>query len=256
MDIIRTARDGYQALLTELNKQEAPTILIEDFNYLHNKAIQNYVNKRNNLYPIGQQEKDDLAPLKVFGHKIDTVTLENNKHPRAFSVELPTDYFHLQRQSAEIEVVLRQGVCQQANYNKFPITTMIDSEQLSEIVNNYYTRPSFKRVYYTLYQINKELEESDDINYKLDFYCGEDSNVVVKTAYIDYLKKPKVITLTQDDIYSYEDTSMKLQFAPYVNLEIVKELLMFVLENSSDPRLNTSGAVNQSIAPPAQFQQK
>jgi hypothetical protein len=34
-----TARQCYEAILIELNKENAPNILLEDFNYLFNKAI-------------------------------------------------------------------------------------------------------------------------------------------------------------------------------------------------------------------------
>jgi len=48
---------------------------------------------------------------------------------------------------------------------------------------------------------------------------------------------------------------MELEFTEYVNLEILKEMLILVLENASDPRLNTVAQINQSIAPPVTFQQ-
>jgi hypothetical protein len=34
-----TARAIYEAMLTELNKVEAPSLLLEDYNYFLNKAI-------------------------------------------------------------------------------------------------------------------------------------------------------------------------------------------------------------------------
>jgi hypothetical protein len=34
-----TARQVYEAMLVELNKTEAPSLLLEDFNYFFNKAI-------------------------------------------------------------------------------------------------------------------------------------------------------------------------------------------------------------------------
>ena len=39
-----TARDLYEIALIELNKLEAPSLLLEDFNYFVNKAIQQYSN--------------------------------------------------------------------------------------------------------------------------------------------------------------------------------------------------------------------
>ena len=43
-----TAREVYEGVLIELNKVDAPTMLLEDFNYLFNKSIYQYVNKKYN----------------------------------------------------------------------------------------------------------------------------------------------------------------------------------------------------------------
>jgi hypothetical protein len=48
-----------------LHKENAPNILLEDFNYLVNKAIYQYINKRYNIYDINQQTTDDLRVLKA-----------------------------------------------------------------------------------------------------------------------------------------------------------------------------------------------
>lgn len=55
-----TARELYNNALIEINKLEAPPLLLEDYNYLLNKAVQQYVNKVYNRYEIGQQSTDDL----------------------------------------------------------------------------------------------------------------------------------------------------------------------------------------------------
>lgn len=59
-----TVRDLYDNLLIELNKVEAPSLLLEDFIYFANKAVQQYINKRYNLYDVTQQTTDDLRVLK------------------------------------------------------------------------------------------------------------------------------------------------------------------------------------------------
>ena len=60
-----TVRDLYDAALIEINKLEAPSMLLEDYNYFINKAIQQYINKAYNRYEINQQATDDLGALKV-----------------------------------------------------------------------------------------------------------------------------------------------------------------------------------------------
>lgn len=60
-----TSRDIYEFTLIELNKLEAPSLLIEDFNYLLNKAIQQYINLVYSKSEIDQQSTDDIRVLKA-----------------------------------------------------------------------------------------------------------------------------------------------------------------------------------------------
>ena len=60
-----TERQLYDNILSELNKVEAPSILLEDFIYFANKGVQQYVNKVYNRYDINQQSTDDLRALKT-----------------------------------------------------------------------------------------------------------------------------------------------------------------------------------------------
>ena len=60
-----TSRQLYEATLIELNKENAPNLLLEDFNYFANKAIYQYTNKRYNIYDVSQQTTDDLRVLKA-----------------------------------------------------------------------------------------------------------------------------------------------------------------------------------------------
>lgn len=59
-----TARQIFEATLIELSKIQAPALKLYEFNYLFNKAINQYINKVYNLYDINQQTTDDLRVLK------------------------------------------------------------------------------------------------------------------------------------------------------------------------------------------------
>lgn len=50
----------YNVALIEQNKQEAPTLLIEEYNYLINKAIMQYINLTYARFDLNQQASDDL----------------------------------------------------------------------------------------------------------------------------------------------------------------------------------------------------
>lgn len=60
-----TARQVFEATLIELSKIQAPALKLYEFNYLFNKAINQYVNKVYNVYDINQQTTDDLRVLKA-----------------------------------------------------------------------------------------------------------------------------------------------------------------------------------------------
>ena len=103
-----TARQIWEGLLTELSKVNAPSMLLQDFNYFLNKAVYQYINKRYNIYDINQQTTDDVRVLK------STAVLDVSKltdgdlailadlgagNSRIFGatyeVTLPLDYMHL-----------------------------------------------------------------------------------------------------------------------------------------------------------------
>lgn len=70
-----TARQVFEATLIELSKIQAPSLKLYEFNYLFNKAINQYTNKVYNVYDINQQTTDDLRALKATAfltpHKVE-----------------------------------------------------------------------------------------------------------------------------------------------------------------------------------------
>ena len=85
-------------------------------------------------------------------------------------------------------------------------------------------------------------------------YGTDDSIFELTDVYIDYLKAPQHIRLTQKQLDTTEDTSQLLEFPDYVCQEIINELVTLLMENISDQRLQTHPVVSQSIANPAQQQ--
>ena len=61
--------------------------------------------------------------------------------------------------------------------------------------------------------------------------------------------------MTQEQLDKTQDTSQIMEFPDYVCQEIINGLVKLVMENASDPRLQTNIPINQTIAPPAQQQQ-
>lgn len=70
------------------------------------------------------------------------------------------------------------------------------------------------------------------------------------------MKTPQFIRLTQDQVDRVIDTSQVLEFPDYVCQEIVNELVKLLMENASDPRIQTNIPINQTIANPMQQEEK
>ena len=86
---------------------------------------------------------------------------------------------------------------------------------------------------------------------RIEIRFGEDDTIFTpEYAYIDYIKAPMFIQLTYDDITSTEDNTRILEFPDYVCFEIVNEFVKLLMENASDPRLQTNYAINQTIGDP------
>lgn len=91
------AKQIFEYALVELNKREAPSLLLEDYNYFINKAINQFVNKSYNIYDINQQKSDDLRVLKSSSVLIPIVSddwTSSNLFDKTYEVDLPDDYFH------------------------------------------------------------------------------------------------------------------------------------------------------------------
>ena len=90
---------------------------------------------------------------------------------------------------------------------------------------------------------------------RMEIRYGKDNSLFeLEKVFIDYIKTPQYIRLTQEELDLVEDTSQVLEWPDYVCYEIVKELVTLLLENAGDPRLQTNIPINQAIASPVQQQ--
>ena len=320
-----------------MNKVQAPSLLLEDFNYLINKAINQFVNKRYNIYDVNQQTTDDLRVLKstVRLDVTDTsettdVAKKDSLYGAVYEFELPKDYLHLLNCVCEYKVNKQFKCYDEGSYVQFG-ATRLTSDLWSKIINNFYMRPDYRRPYYFIHNVNMALTEqhgkqtwsgsksripSNQINIptdpgnidfkettlstnqdsdnnpyvketkgglsktisinninvngiektggvrygnpskvRLEIRYGKDNSVFqLSSVYVDYIKSPQYIRITQEQLDKTEDTSQIMEFPDYVVQEIINELVHIVMENSSDQRLQTHIPISQSIANPAQQQ--
>lgn len=328
-----TARQVWEGMLTELSKVNAPSMLLQDFNYFFNKAINQYINKRYNIYDINQQTSDDLRVLKatsILEAKLATqseplkalVSLGAGKSKlfgATYEVTLPSDYLHILN-CVCIYKVNKNWKCYNAgDYVQFA-AKRLTADSWSVIVNDYYNRPLPERPYFYIHNINinntvptnpitsdnpngTDMATKYDVttstssvggvdgtagksnfnrtitlgepdkrsvstverdagtrygnasNVRMEIRYGHDNSVFsLEKVFIDYIKSPQTIRLTQEQVNLTEDTSQIMEFPDYVCQEIINELTMLVMENTADPRLQTNPTVTQSIANPAQQQ--
>lgn len=149
-----TARQAFDSLLTELNKVNAPSMLIQDFNYFINKAIGIYINKRYNIYDINQQTTDDLRVLKATS--ILDVS-KNNKlsklYGATYEVYFPLDYLHLLNCICVYELNEKFQCNSEGDIITVP-AKKLTADSWMGVITNYYNRPNPKQPYYYINNIN------------------------------------------------------------------------------------------------------
>lgn len=293
-----TARELYEYALIELNKLEAPSLLLEDYNYFINKAVQQYINLVYAKLEIDQQSTDDIRVLKTsailkpirLSEDPTYSHLSNGLFKSSYYVDLPADYMHLLNCIVEYKVSVSNFKCYNKNDIVYFAARRLTPDMYTQILNNAYMRPMYKRPYYYLNNINtantivtnpsmdtaildankKDNETPStlvDSNNKqgdrlsnpsivrLELRYGNDDGVFIpNNIYVDYLKSPMYIRLTQEQINSTLDYSQVLEFPDYVCFEIANIFVRLLMENTSDPRLQTNMPINNTIAAPAAIQ--
>ena len=293
-----TARELYEYALIELNKLEAPSLLLEDYNYFINKAVQQYINLVYAKLEIDQQSTDDIRVLKTsailkpvkLSENPTYSHLANGMFKSSYYVDLPADYMHLLNCIVEYKVGVSNFKCYNKGDMVYFAARKLTPDMYTQVLNNAYMRPMYKRPYYYLTNINtantivtnpsmdtaildanKENNETpsalvDSNNVpgdrlanpsivRLELRYGTDDGVFVpNNIYVDYLKSPMYIRLTQEQINSTLDYSQVLEFPDYVCFEIANIFVRLLMENVGDPRLQTNMPINNTIATPAAIQ--
>lgn len=166
-----TARQVWEGMLTELSKVNAPSMLLQDFNYFFNKAINQYVNKRYNIYDISQQTTDDLRVLKattvlepeLIANTINGVDTSDWKAGNAslfgatYEVYFPLDYLHMLNCICVYKLNKRFKCYNAGDYVQFA-AKRLTADSWSVVVNDYYNRPLPERPYYYIHNVNTSVQ--------------------------------------------------------------------------------------------------
>lgn len=150
-------------------------MLLQDFNYFFNKAINQYINKRYNIYDVNQQTTDDLRVLKstaILKPEKMTDKAPSNKMDinlsdlgagmsklfgAIFEVNLPLDYLHILNCIC-IYKVKKRFKCYDAGNNVQFAAKRLTADSWSVVINDFYNRPLPERPYYYIHNVNQNIE--------------------------------------------------------------------------------------------------
>lgn len=160
-----TIRELYEYALIEMNKVEAPSLLLEDFNYFINKAVQQYINKVYNRYDINQQSSDDLRVLKAttklpvniqdlsVGNVASGVGYAAKNKKFVYVAELPSNYMHILNCIVEFRVKKAYKCYAKDDHVDFP-ARRLTADMAAGIMHNVYMKPAYKRPYFYINNIS------------------------------------------------------------------------------------------------------
>lgn len=171
-----TARQVFESTLIELSKVQAPALKLYEFNYLFNKAINQYINKVYNHYDLNQQTTDDLRVLKSTAYLTpvkynkENSALHNSTanagsylsrahssiqslHGATYEVALPLDYLHLLNCICVFYVAKQKDCWDAGSYIEIPATRLA-ADTWAQIITDIYNRPSPMRPYYYIHNQN------------------------------------------------------------------------------------------------------
>lgn len=199
-----TSKQLYHAVQIEMNKENAPNILLESFNYFVNRAINQYVNKRYNIYDINQQTTDDLRVLKATAILEPTKSEDYNDFSTAsmatYYVTLPSDYLHMLNCIC-IYKVKKTWNCYDAGDHWRASAKRLTADAFSQVLDNFWNKPTHNKPYYYIHNVNKQIyipteekdgeientEAVDTRNFPLTFF--DEGNSIVIAASCSVIKE-------------------------------------------------------------------
>lgn len=250
-----TVLDFYGNVLVELNKEEAPTQSLFEFNYYLNKSIQECANIAYNTFETTQQTTDYLQAIKRQVLKQGN-QLTAGSYTNSYRILLPLNYWHLT--NVYVKVRSPKIDCGKIVQGQFTVSQPISVKKANDdmypfVEMNEFDKPNWKeeRVYYHIYSDD---ESVDSVSTKgwLEIITGNlGTNTTIDELGLRYLKEPNKYTLTyrQLDVFrnTAVDESQVFEFPNYVCNEIVKKYVALTFEQQVNERLQSNIPINQSI---------
>jgi hypothetical protein len=158
-----SARELYEGVLIEINKDHSSNILLEDFNFWANKAINIYTNKKYNIYDVNQQSTDDLRVLKATAMlkpiKVNDYAGLSLANGANYEIVMPSDYLHLLNCIC-IYKVNKTYKCYNKGDTWRSAAKRLTADMYSQILDNFWNKPTYKNPYYYIHNINTSKDNS------------------------------------------------------------------------------------------------
>lgn len=164
-----TAKGIYEATLIELSKVNAPALKLHEFNYLCNKAINQFINEIYNSYDINQQTTDDIRVLKSTAYlqpkkvELSYPTVEgaaikkNTLTGATYEIQMPQDYLHLLNCICVYYLDSNYKCYDKGDYIEIP-AKRLTADSWSNVVNDIYNKPSPLNPYYYIHNRNQQID--------------------------------------------------------------------------------------------------
>ena len=263
--------DLYEAVLKELNQDNAPSFEIDDFLHYFNKAIEEYTNLRYKLFELSQQTLDDLSTFKR-EVSLD-LTLKNplinatNKTEAFGLVSSLSEYKHTTAVVVQMTYIANKGCNVPGDYY-FEDAKRLDSDKEQMTLTSYYHQPTAKRLYYKI--VNQYAANNASANQMVIMFDvprkkrngqivgAVESYVVPSRAIVHYLKTPDRITiaysittglidLVNSSVFTGAGKNYDDVVPDYVWNEIIKICVTLFLEQQERGRVQSYPIINRTI---------
>lgn len=185
-------------------------MLLHEFNYYFNKAINQYINKKYNIYDVNQQTTDDLRVLKSTAMLTPTLAPQYDASIGAgasklfggtFEVDLPHDYLHMLNCVCMYQMSKDHKCYNQGDWVDFS-AKRLTADAWSNILNDYYNRPLPERPYYYIHNVSNDYinETETDTNHTPGFTPDIDMEGLYKVGPGIYDKDDENNTYKKGDV--------------------------------------------------------
>lgn len=245
---INTKKRLYEAIIARMNKTQAPSISVREFNYELNDVILDVVRDYAIAMEAGQIPLDYLRNLKDVATLNYTTAFkgallqptQNGVLPTLGVNEgvtsiLPSDYRHV----TGIIVCFKVGAngiideCYPPNSVPCFGAKRYDGGLSAATVSDVFLQPRYYQPGYSI------------IGNTLYIITNTHSDLTVDSVQLHYIKQPQEVIINLNESVDTIDSSTPLEFDLQLNYEIASRLAQRLMERDGNPRMNTHTQVNQ-----------